>query len=141
MIRRISWVLLVAALAAPVTLVPVASADPVFPVCAGVEPLPDVVPPGTSSAWLCLGGETGLYDPLAGPYCRPAVGGCYFTVTVGSTGAAHVDAQLCTVAAGQPPLCVNVDSGTISHVRVAPMNVCYGWSPWMPPCYHDAEEQ
>ena len=136
--RRMLLVSVMAALAAPLTAVPPASADPVFPVCADVVPVPDLLADPTYVS-LCIGGETGVYDPLWGPYCY--TGGCYFSITAGHTGVADVDAQLCTAAAAQQPLCVAIDSGTIPLYRVDPVTICYGWSPWMPPCYRDVDEQ
>lgn len=136
--KRLLLVCVVAALAAPVTVVPAAVADPVFPVCGEVESPSVGAPVDPSGVYLCLGGETGVYDPLWGPYCRTAdpLAGCRFLVTAGHTGIADVDAQLCTVGAGQQPLCVAVDTGTIPLYRIDPMHVCYGWSPWESPCYY-----
>ena len=138
-IRRLFLVSVVAALAAPLTGVTPASADPVFPVCGLVDPVPHVLADPTY-VWLCVGGETGVYDPLWGPYCY-TTGGCYFRLTAGHTGAADLDAQLCTAAAGQPPFCVTADTGTIPLLRIDPMHICYGWSPWMPPCYREVDDQ
>ena len=139
MMRRLLLVCVVAALVTPLTGVAPAAADPVFPVCAQVDPAPQMFGDPTY-VWLCIGGETGVYDPLTGPYCS-AFTGCYFIVTAGSAGAADLDAQLCTAGAGQQPLCVSADTGTIPLLRIEPTHICYGWSPWMPPCYREVDEQ
>jgi hypothetical protein len=140
--RRLSLVCAVTALAALAALAPAAPAiaDPVFPVCGQVDPAPQMFADPTY-VWLCIGGETGVHDPLQGPYCNAATGACYFIVTAGSDGAADVDAQLCATWGGQQPLCVTADTGTIPLLRIEPTRICYGWSPWMPPCYREVDEQ
>lgn len=136
--RRLSLACAAAAFAALAPAAP-ATADPVFPVCGEVNPAPQMFADPTY-VWLCIGGETGIYDPLYGPYCSTQ-GWCYFKVTAGSDGAADVDAQLCATGGGQQPLCVTADTGTIPLLRIEPTHVCFGWSPWMPPCYREVDEQ
>lgn len=135
--RRLSLVCALAAAVAALAPAGPAAADPVFPVCGEVNPAPQLFGDPTYT-YLCLGGESGLYDPVWGPYCRAAdpLYGCHFTVTAGYEGAADVDAQLCTAGAGQQPLCTSVDTGILPLLRIEPTHVCYGWSPWESPCYY-----
>lgn len=131
MIRRLSLISVLAAVAAVVTVAPPAAASHEAPVCADVL-TDDVAGAPHARVTLCVDAHTGLYDPVT--LTCSTIYGCWARVTAGHTGTANVSGSLCVEAPDGPPLCTTLGSGDVPLVPIPPQSICFNDSPWGPPC-------
>ena len=119
-------------------VVAAAAVIPAAPAAAtGVEQQCHYVPVHTAAAGsyrarVCVGADTGLYEPVY-VECNTFYG-CWARVTVGHRGSGEFNGTICVEKIGTAPACAGLGPADVELVYVEPQYMCVNDSPWGPPC-------